>query len=666
MLPKYPFIFIFYFLPYFSFPQVSSPVDTAQNKQSGDSLMVVKQPEKKPVTYFFTEKAFDKGSYSEVDTTLDFYHYYVPGFYQNYKTLGNTGSPGQMMYYGNPENVGFNMGINFLDAYASKKEDVRYFNTRRPYSKVFFLMGTREEQILNVKHSQNIGRTLNFGLDYTNITSAGFYQRQKTRGNDFHFHLNYETKNKWYGNFGNFVYHKMTVEENGGLYIDAYFEENSEARKDALQVNLQNASNTYKRKSWFFKQYLNLGKRENIFDAKDSVNRKVVSPVLRLAHTFSFEKQIYSYLDVEPDSSQYLDLFTYNRMQGPLDTIHDSLNVKIYENTISLSTVDFTDLTGRKYGFKNFFSSVFFKHQDIRRLTHNDNFDSGFQNLIAGADLNLRFLKMFSAGGNAVQVLDGFNKEDHYYKGFLELAPGSIAHRVHISSFHQVKHPDWVQTHYFSDQLQWQNEFLNSSYSGQSIYYWNEKWKIKLGISRNYYKNPVYFSAGDIFNADTVFIGNGIVPRQREERFTINQIFLNTHFKLWRFHLRNNVYYQETNNEVILPFPELITYNSFYYEGLMLRKSLYAQIGVDFYYHSSYFANAYSPFLKQFYLQQEKAAGDYPFLDFFVNFKIKSVRAFFKITHFNSGFSGNTYYAIPHYPYPDRAYRFGIDWRFLD
>lgn len=638
---------IFHLLPYFSIAQDSAGAN-------------------RPFTFFITEKSFDKGSYSIADTTLDSYHYYIPGFYHRFKTLGNTGSPAQSMYYSNPAETGFSTGIYYLDPYTSKKDEIRYFNTRKPYSKVFFLMGSKEEQVLNVQHSQNIGRPFNFGFDYTNISSTGFYQRQKTKENDFHFHSHYEMKNRLYGNFANFIYDKMTIEENGGLYADEFFEFALEERKDALEINLLDASNLHKKKSYYLKQYLNLGKREDFFDAKDSVNRRMVLPSFRLAHTFSFEKQIYSYKDVSPDSVQYLRLFNYDKTRIPPDTIKDSLNVKIAENTLSFSTVDFTDISGRHYGFKNFYSSVFIRHQNIDRLTHNDNFDTSFQNLMAGGDFNFRFLKLFSAGGNAVEVLNGFNKGDHYYQGFMEFSPDSLAHRVRIASFHQVKHPDWVYTHYFSDQVQWQNDFLNSSYSGQSISYSNNQWKIHAGLSQNYYKNPVYFDYGSIFTDDTVFVANRIIPQQKEERMTINQAYLGKQFNLWKFHLRTTIYYQETNNELILPFPELITYNSFYYENFMLRKAAYGQIGVDFYYHTGYYANAYSPFLKQFYLQSDKQVGNYPFLDFFINFKIKSVRAFFKVTHFNSGFSGNTYYLVPHYPQPDRAFRFGIDWRFLD
>lgn len=617
-----------------------------------------------PVTFFLTENSFSQGKYSAVDSSLDTYHYYVPGFFQNFKTLGNIGSPVQCMFYSNPQITGFNSGINFMDAYISKKENIKYYNTRRPYSKIFFVTGSKEEQVLKMQLTENIGRQFNFGLNYDNIISTGFYQRQKTKLNDFNFHCNYETKNKRYGNFANFIYDRMDVQENGGLFEDSQFEENISERKESMDVNLQDAANTYKKKSYYIKHYLNFGNKEEYFDAKDSVNRKIISPLFRISHTFSFEKNIYSYKDAQPDSSYYLPVFNYNRARIPIDTVKDSINIKVYENTLGLSTVDFTDFTEKHYGFKNFYANVFAKYQNVSRLTHNDNFDSSFQNLMAGVDLNFRFLKLFSAGGNAVQILNGFNKNDHFYNGFLEFNPDSSAHHVRFSTYHQIKHPDWIYTHYFSDQFGWRNDFANSSYSGQTISYSNEKWKINAGFSQSFISNLIYLDFKNFFPADTVI---RLFPQQKEKgRIGIYQIFLNKKFQLWKFHLNTNIYLQETNDEVYFPLPDFTTHNSFYYENFMLRKSIYGQIGVDFYYMSEYYANAYSPLLKTTYLQYNKLTGGYPFFDFFFNFRIKSVRAFFKITHINYGFSGNNYSLVPHYPQPDRAFHFGVDWKFLD
>ena len=88
-------------------------------------------------------------------------------------------------------------------------------------------------------------------------------------------------------------------------------------------------------------------------------------------------------------------------------------------------------------------------------------------------------------------------------------------------------------------------------------------------------------------------------------------------------------------------------------------------MGLDVSFFTSYYANAYMPALGLYYLQNEKKIGNYPFIDFFFNMKIKRARIFFKTEHVNSGFMG-AYYLAPHIPAPDRCIKLGINWAFYD
>ena len=65
-------------------------------------------------------------------------------------------------------------------------------------------------------------------------------------------------------------------------------------------------------------------------------------------------------------------------------------------------------------------------------------------------------------------------------------------------------------------------------------------------------------------------------------------------------------------------------------------------------------------------ITNEKKYGDYPFIDFFINAQIKTVRVFIKVDHLNSGMMGNYYILTPRYPMNDRALKLGVSWRFFD
>jgi len=62
--------------------------------------------------------------------------------------------------------------------------------------------------------------------------------------------------------------------------------------------------------------------------------------------------------------------------------------------------------------------------------------------------------------------------------------------------------------------------------------------------------------------------------------------------------------------------------------------------------------------------KQKMLVGNYPFIDFFINARIKPVRIFIKIDHITQGYLGNNYTLTPGYLQNDRAFKFGINWLF--
>jgi hypothetical protein len=90
------------------------------------------------------------------------------------------------------------------------------------------------------------------------------------------------------------------------------------------------------------------------------------------------------------------------------------------------------------------------------------------------------------------------------------------------------------------------------------------------------------------------------------------------------------------------------------------------QPGIEVFYNTSYYADAYMPALRSFYTQDKKEIGNFIYADIFFNFRIKRARMFLKYSHFNSLFGDNNYYAVPSYPLMDAGFRFGISWKFFD
>jgi hypothetical protein len=111
--------------------------------------------------------------------------------------------------------------------------------------------------------------------------------------------------------------------------------------------------------------------------------------------------------------------------------------------------------------------------------------------------------------------------------------------------------------------------------------------------------------------------------------------------------------------------PAVAGYISMNYRTV-ISKVLYTQLGIDTRYNTSFYADAYEPGTSIFYLQNKQKIGNYPFIDFHVNLKLKRTRVFFKLMNAASGLAGDNFNAAPDYPYYQRTYRIGVAWSFYD
>ena len=72
------------------------------------------------------------------------------------------------------------------------------------------------------------------------------------------------------------------------------------------------------------------------------------------------------------------------------------------------------------------------------------------------------------------------------------------------------------------------------------------------------------------------------------------------------------------------------------------------------------------PATGRFFRQDESNTGNYPFVNVFLNFKVKRTRVFIMFDHVNAGFMGYNYDMIPYYPMNIRMFRYGLAWTFYD
>ena len=94
---------------------------------------------------------------------------------------------------------------------------------------------------------------------------------------------------------------------------------------------------------------------------------------------------------------------------------------------------------------------------------------------------------------------------------------------------------------------------------------------------------------------------------------------------------------------------------------------LATQLGADVRYFTEYYAPTYSPIIGQYAVQDatyRTKLGNYPWINAYVNFKLKGVRFYLAYTHVNS--SEGWSFLVPHYPTNQRLLHFGISWSFFN
>lgn len=110
----------------------------------------------------------------------------------------------------------------------------------------------------------------------------------------------------------------------------------------------------------------------------------------------------------------------------------------------------------------------------------------------------------------------------------------------------------------------------------------------------------------------------------------------------------------------IIPLPELSVYSNMY---LLFRiaKVLHVQLGVDCRYYTKYKSEAFQPATLTFHTQDEIEVGNYPFMNAYINMKLKQTRFFVMMSHVNQGiFGGNNYFSLPHYPLNPSMFQMGL------
>jgi len=210
---------------------------------------------------------------------------------------------------------------------------------------------------------------------------------------------------------------------------------------------------------------------------------------------------------------------------------------------------------------------------------------------------------------------------------------------------------NWFEKSYYSNHFRWENDFKAATYLS-----FNLKYKFRdycIGVRQTSINNFIYF-------------GTDARPAQNEGMFSIREAYLSFYQKLWRFELEGFASLQKSNNEEVIHLPLVQASLKIGYAQPLFRKkaTLYPSITVR--YFTKYYADAYMPATRTFYLQNEVQIGNFPFIDLALAIKVKKAHIYvsysnmFLLTGYRNSF------IAPHYPKRDSRFFIGVNWRLFN
>src|SRR5215203_832106 len=579
--------------------------------------------------------------------------------------LGNTGNASRSILFSPPLKAGFDPGFHAFDVYKWKLENVRFFNTTRPYSELAYVLGNNSQQIIELIHTQNIRPYWNFSLQYRLINSPGVFKSQNTNHNNYLVGSWYQSPKKRYNNYAAIVANKLQSSENGGIDI-SYLDDPLYNKRYNIPTRIGgdpqetsniftttlNTGNLYKELNFLMRQQYDLGKKDSI--VTDSTAIPLFYPRLRFEHTLKVGKYNYKFFDAVGDSS-----FLKENYGFPLTRETDSVSFNDTWREISndFSIYQFPDAKNLHQ-----FVKLGAEYQLLKGEFDSGRVKESFHNIIAHGEYRNRTRNQkwdIEAFGRL--YLTGYNSGDyHAYIIVQRLLSKSIG-SLQVGFENINRSPSFLydnrSSFYFDDP--------NKSFSKENTLHFfavSRVPKLRLQLRADYFliSNYLYFS-------------NFYKLQQENALFNFLRINASNIFRLnRRWNLYSDVWVQQKAGNVQLNSPLVYTRQRVAYEGIFF-KNLNLSTGLEVRYHTPYKADSYSPLTGQFFYQDTATVSNLPELSAFLHFRIRSFKAYLRAENLNTlGFNDGSItftrnsLAAPNYAYPGLIIRFGFYWSFVN
>lgn len=645
----------------------------------------------------------------------------VEGMFGHYNYLGNLGSPRLSRLFFEREESEPTIFMAPFSSFFTRPDQVLFTNSNVPYTNLtYYKAGSKVngEERFKSYFSVNVNKQLAFGFNIDYLYGRGYYQNQSTS----HFNA---------GLFGSYIGEKYQVQavynnfflkmnENGGIADDQYItrpENMSGGKKEyestTIPVKLEQSSNRNKDFYIYLTQRYRLGFTRRVRNTQegkptvsapkassspsseseisasnndialpnDSIASKSVStlaaandslpsvstadndslfeeefvPVTSFIHTLKVERSRHQFRSgSEPEGFFPEDYKLYKNYSNDSTTAFSVKNVfgiALLEGFNKYAKAGLTAYISHKFSRYDLMNTDTLT--DMRRIRYTE------QEIFLGGELAKREGKLLHYNVNGEVGLVDKAIGQFRVNANLDLNFRLWKDTVNFYARGYVSNtlPSFYMRHYHSNHYNWDNDNMDKEFRTRvegelNISHWGTN--LRAGVEN--IKNYTYFN-------------QSALPEQNGGNIQVLSATLKQDFRLGVFHLDNEVTWQKTSNETVLPLPQLSLYHNFYILAKLAKKVLTVQLGADVRYFTKYNAPAYAPGVQQFHLQPTDdlvEIGGYPIVNVYANLHLKRTRIFAMMYHVNAGMGSANSFLVPHYPINPRLFKIGVSWNFYD
>ncbi len=601
-----------------------------------------------------------------MDTLMhNFYSTDIPSSYSTaYGTTGNLGGAAFSKIF-------FDRGIPseffFKDPFSHWIQTAstwKFYNTHIPFTQLSYLTGGSKQTAqddLKAVFSGNINPRLALGGSVNYILSRGNYQHQATKDlaySIFGSYLGDRYDIQFFLNTYNFVNQERDVFPDDTYILNPEEVQGGQASVDTrtIPTNLSDAYNRIRGKEYYATQRYKFGFYQE--EQQDTTVIRTFVPVTSIIHTIEYNENKHRFVNQSATEDTTYFANTYMSLGGTNEeTTYQSLR-----NTVGISLLEGFNKYA-KMGLAAYLTYEY-RHYSMPRDTlsagtviegltprpdlaiprkHSENllWVGGELSKQKGELLTYNVNGKFGLAGSVIGDIDVTADVRSRFRLWKDTV------QLQAYGFFKNIEPSYFYKRYASNHFMWNNSFGKTRRMRVGGELSVKRWGTKLNVGVENIQNYIYFD-------------NNCLPQQEGSIIQVFQARLDQNFRLGILNWENEVVYQKTSKPSIIPLPELSVYSNLY---LLFRiaKVLHVQLGVDCRYYTKYKSEAFQPATLTFHTQDQIEVGNYPFMNAYINMKLKQTRFFVMMSHVNQGlFGGNNYFSLPHYPLNPRMFQMGL------